>query len=182
MEDYTEKKLRTINGYRGVIVDVTLDTISLPNGDTSFREIVRHPGGVTVLAIDEEGCTFCVRQFRYAFSRHLIELPAGKLEKGEDPFEAAKRELSEETGLVADEWTDLGSIVSSPGFTDEVLYMYMARGLHRGEAHPDDDEFLDTIRIPVSELREKILRNEISDGKTVACVLKGCAVLEGMGE
>lgn len=175
--DYTEKKIRRINGYHGLIVDANLDLASLPNGRTTYREVVEHPGGVTVIPVNEEGYVYCVRQYRYCFEKHLLEVPAGKLEKGEDPFEAAKRELSEETGLSADEFVDLGKIYPSPGFCTETLYIYMARGLHQGAAHPDEDEFLDVELIHIDELVKLIMKNEICDAKTIVAVLKAKQVL-----
>lgn len=170
--DYTEQKIHTLNGYHGRIVNTRLDLISLPNGETALREVVEHPGGVTVLPVDEEGYVYCVRQFRYPFAEHLLEAPAGKLEKGEDPLACAVRELSEETGITADEYTFLGELYPSPGYSREVLYLYLARGLHYGKAHPDQNEFLDVERIHIDSLFELIMENKLKDGKTALAVLK----------
>ncbi|MGI6029859.1 MAG: NUDIX hydrolase [Candidatus Heteroscillospira sp.] len=177
--DYTENKVKTLNGYRGVIVNVDLDKITLPDGSEALREVVSHPGGVSILALDSENRVVCVRQYRYCFGEHLLEIPAGKLEYGEDPMECAVRELSEETGISADEFISLGEIYPSPGFCREVLHLYLAMGLHEGEAHPDEGEFLDVLRVPFEELLEKAMSGEIRDGKTVAAILKTKIYLEG---
>lgn len=170
--DYTEEKLRRVNTYQGIIVDVETDMVKLQNGAITMREVVRHPGGVSVVALDEDGTVALVRQYRYPFQTHLWELPAGKLEPGEEPLPAAKRELSEETGLEADSWTDLGALYATPGYCTETLYLYLAEGLHQGEAHPDPNEFLDVIRIPLDELLDRIDRGEIRDAKTVVGALR----------
>ncbi len=173
--DYSEKVLRHVNRYEGVIVDVDMEMVEVPNGNITMREVVRHPGGVCVLALDENGMVAMVRQYRFPIDTHLLELPAGKLEPGEDPLPAAKRELSEETGIEADEWQDLGFIYTSPGFSTEKLYMYLATGLHHGRQHLDLNEFLDVEYYPLDTLREMVLSGEITDGKTVSGVLKAAA-------
>lgn len=170
--DYTEKTLRRVNTYQGIIVDVSVDMVELANGETSMREVVHHPGGVCVAAVDENGMVTMVRQYRYPYGEHLLELPAGKLEKGEEPFPAAVRELSEETGLQAETWVELGPIYTSPGFSRETLYLYLATGLTQGEAHPDPNEFLDVEKIPLSRLLEKVDDGSIRDGKTVIGLMK----------
>ena len=147
--DYTETPIRRLCSYTGLITSTTLDIVSLKNGKTSMREVIEHPGGVTVIPVDEDGNVYCVRQFRYPLAAHLLEVPAGKLEPGEKPLEAAKRELSEETGIEADEYIDLGKTYPSPGFCKEVLYIYLARGLHFGKSHPDENEFLDVEKIAI---------------------------------
>ena len=177
--DYTEKPLRRVNTYQGIIVDVSVDMIELPNGEHSMREVVHHPGGVCVAAVDENNMVTMVRQFRYAYGDHLLELPAGKLEPGEDPLPAAVRELSEETGLTAEKWTALGPVYTSPGFSRETLYIYLATGLTQGEAHPDPNEFLDVEKVPLSRLVEMVDRGEIHDAKTVIGILKTARLLFG---
>ena len=173
-----EKKLRQLNSYSGVIVDVTLDQVELCDGSRSFREVVHHPGGVTVLPLDDEGFVYCVRQYRYPYAQVLLELPAGKPERGEDPFECAVRELSEETGFAADKWQSLGCIYTSPGYSSETLYLYLARSLHAGSAHLDEGEFLAVERMPFSELLHQVMEGRICDGKTVTAVLKAARLLE----
>ena len=174
--DYTEKVIRHVNRYEGVIVQVDMEMVKVPNGNITMREVVRHPGGVCVVALDGDGMVAMVRQYRFPIGEHLLELPAGKLEPGEEPLPAAKRELSEETGLEADEWRNLGFIYTSPGFSTERLYLYLATGLHHGAQHLDLNEFLDVEYHSLESLREMVLRGEIADGKTVAGVLKTAAL------
>ena len=176
--DYTEKKIKTINGYKGVIVNVELDRITLPDGKEAFREVVHHPGGVSVLAIDDDKNVICVRQYRYCFGEHLLEIPAGKLEYGEDPYDCAVRELSEETGITAGKVQSLGEIYPSPGFCKEVLHLYLATELSYGDAHLDPGEFLDVVKVPFDELLAKVMSGEIRDGKKVAAVLNTKLILE----
>ena len=170
--DLTEKCLESREIYKGRILRLRVDTVALPNGKTSLREIVEHPGGVGILALDENGCVPMVTQYRYAFSRTLLEIPAGKREPGEDPLTTARRELREETGAEATHWQPLGAVLPSPGCYGEVLHLYLARDLTFGETHPDADEFLQVRRLPFDTLLARCLSGEIEDGKTVAAVLK----------
>ena len=170
--DMTEKTLTTREVYHGRIIRVRRDEVLLPNGHTSVREVVEHPGGVGILALEEDGSVLLVRQYRYAFGRTLLEIPAGKREKGEEPLTTAQRELREETGATADEWLPMGTLIASPGCYDEVLYLYLARGLHFGATHPDEDEFLSLERMPLEELAERCMNGEITDAKTVCAALK----------
>lgn len=175
--DYTETPIRRIGGYKGIITDTMLDAVKLKNGETTLREVVEHPGGVAVIPVDDEGYVYCVRQFRYPMGEHLLEVPAGKLEHGEDPLECAKRELSEETGINAHEYIDLGKIYPSPGFCREIIYIYLARSLQLGKSHPDENEFLDVEKIHLDELVRLTMNNQLTDAKTVIAVLKAKAVL-----
>lgn len=177
--DYTERPTRRVSTYHGVVVDVTEDIVQLANGASTVREVVHHPGGVCVAAVDAEGNVALVRQFRYPFGRALLELPAGKLEKDEEPFPAAKRELSEETGLEAEHWIDLGPVYVSPGISTEQLYLYLATGLRQGKAHPDPNEFLDVEKMPLSQLVRMAMDGQVRDAKTVIGALKAAAVLRG---
>ncbi len=167
--------------YRGVIVDVRLDHARLVNGDVVRREVVEHPGGVGVIPVEADGTVWCVRQFRYPFSREMLEIPAGKLEKGEKPLPAAVRELAEETGLSAGRMVYLGPCCTSPGFSTEVLHLYLALELRRGEAHPDEDEFLNVEKHSLEALAEMVMSGEIDDGKTIIAVLKARRYLEAEG-
>lgn len=175
--DYTETLFKHINGYKGIITSTTLDRVVLKNGEHSLREVVDHPGGVTVIPVDDQGYVYCVRQFRYPMGEHLLETPAGKLEPGEDPLECAIRELSEETGITAGEYIDLGKIYPSPGFCREVLYIYMAKNLSYGKSHPDEHEFLDVHKIHIDELYKLVIENSLVDAKTIIAVLKAKALL-----
>jgi ADP-ribose pyrophosphatase len=170
--DMTEKTLKTEEIYRGKIIRVRKDSVLLPNGKTSVREVVEHPGGVGILAMDEHNCVPMVTQYRYCFQSTLLEIPAGKREIGEDPFTTARRELKEEVGATAEEWLPLGSLIASPGCYNEVLYLYLAKKLSFGAQNPDEDEFLDVERIPFDELVHRVMDGEIRDAKTVAAVLK----------
>jgi len=159
--------------FEGHIIKVTLDEAELPNGKLAGREVVYHPGGVCVLALDEDGTVPLVRQFRYPIQRLLLELPAGKLDRqAEDQLEAAKRELSEETGLEAEEWTYLGHMLVSPGFCDEQVHMYLAQKLRRREQHLDEDEFLNVETMSFDTLLSQVMDGTITDAKTVAAALK----------
>lgn len=165
--DFYEEKLSGKTVYRGLILDVKVDTVRLPDGSSARREIVEHPGGVVVLALNSENQVYMVRQYRYAFSREMLEIPAGKLEPGEDPLEAARRELAEETGVRAERLIPLGPTCPSPGFSDEVLHIYLALGLTEGEAHPDADEFLAVELWDFDTLIARVMSGGIQDAKTI---------------
>ena len=145
--NFTEKKLTKRYCFRGRIINTRVDNIVLPNGKPSIREVCEHPGGVGVLPIWEDGTVTLVRQFRYPFGETMLEIPAGKLDHGpeEDHYTCGVRELAEETGCTADEITYLGCIYPSPGFSTEITHLYAARGLHQGQAHLDEGEFLELV-------------------------------------
>lgn len=173
-----EKTIEKNTVYEGVIVNVRRDKAELVNGKVVGREVVEHPGGVTVIPVEPDGTVWCVRQFRYPFGREMLEVPAGKLERGEDPFDCAVRELSEETGLTADEFVYLGPCCTSPGFSTEVLHIYLALGLHQGAMHLDTDEFLNVEKYGLEELTDRVMSGEIDDAKTIIAVLKAKRYLE----
>ena len=170
--DLTEVKLRRKDVFEGKIMTVHVDDVRLPNGEEATREVVDHVDGAAVLALDEANRVLVVRQYRYVFGKVLDELPAGKLDAGEDHRPAAIRELSEETGLEAGELTYLGCLLASPGFCTERLHMYLARDLRKKESHPDEDEFLNVITMPFQQLLEQVMDGTVEDAKTVATVLK----------
>ena len=163
--------------YEGIIVNVRRDKARLLDGRIANREVVEHPGGVAILPLFDDGTVSLVRQFRYPFQEVVAELPAGKLERGEDHRLAALRELEEEVGASCGRLTYLGCLYSSPGFSSEVLHMYLAQELTEGACHPDEDEFLSVERIPFSALVEQVRQGEIKDAKTVALVLKAKLLL-----
>ncbi|NBI66047.1 NUDIX hydrolase [Pseudoflavonifractor sp. 60] len=167
-----ERRVHSDTIFEGKIIKVTKDQAELPDGSLASREVVNHPGGVCVLALDEDSNVTLVKQFRYPIQQLLLELPAGKLEYGEEHGPAAVRELSEETGLEASEWTYLGYMLSSPGFCTEKIHMYLARGLTRKKQHLDEGEFLDVLAVPFEELIRQVMDGTITDGKTVTAALK----------
>ncbi len=167
-----EETLKSEILYSGKIVTLRKDQARLENGQEALREVVEHPGGVCVLALEEDNTTYIVRQFRYPFSLVTTELPAGKLDGPEDPEKAARRELSEEVGVEAESLVYLGGMLASPGFCTEVLHVFLARGLRHGASHPDEDEFLTAQRVPFSDLYDRVMKGEIVDMKTVCAVLK----------
>lgn len=155
--------------YEGKVVTLRVDEIGLSPGRTAIREVVEHPGAVVVAAVDESEEVYLVRQYRHAVGRELLELPAGALEKGEVPLAAAKRELREEVGLTAAEWTALGSFYSSPGFANERLHAFLARGLKWVGTDPDDDEDLVIVKCRLDELLHRT--TDLTDAKTLATLL-----------
>ena len=176
--DYFEQRIDRDDKYHGIIVDVHLDNVRLSDGSKARREVVEHPGGVTILPVDEAGNCYMVRQFRYPAGHMMLEAPAGKLEYGEDHRECAVRELSEETGFTADELIYLGGFYTSPGFSSELLHVYLALGLHAGESHLDEGEFLNVEKHSLQALEQMIMNNEIGDAKTIIAVLKAEKVLK----
>ena len=176
--DLTEKKLKSEQLYDGKIVKLFRDTVELPNGKTALREVVRHPGGVIILPIDNDGNVHLVRQFRYAYDRAILEIPAGKLEYGEEPLAAAKRELEEEIGATADSWVSLGDIWPTPGFCDEVQHLYLARGLTFGDTHPDEDEFLEQVQMPFAQAFAMAADGRMQDSKSIVAILRARLLME----
>ena len=170
--DLREEQVSSETLFEGKIIKVTLDQARLPDGTIAGREVVYHPGGVGILALDEDKTVTLVRQYRYPMGKVLLEIPAGKLDGDEDPNLAAARELSEETGLEADEITYLGYTLASPGFCDEALHMFLARGLTQKKQHLDEDEFLEVLRRPFAALVDEVMDGTITDGKTSALILK----------
>ena len=167
-----EKTISQEYKYRGRIVNLRVDQIELPDGKPAMREVVEHPGGVTIAALTDREELLFVRQFRYPYKEVVTELPAGKLEYGEDPREAAIRELREETGATAGVFEPMGNFYPSPGYCGEIIRMYFATELDFGGQDLDEDEFLEVERIPLKEAVRMAMAGELPDGKTQALVLR----------
>ena len=165
-----ERKLSSEMKFDGKLIKVTYDIADV-NGKEAWREVVYHPGASAVVAIDEDGRIMMEKQFRYALNDYLLEIPAGKLDAGEDPLVCAKRELEEETGIIASEWVSLGTIATSPGFCNEVIHLYVAKGLSKGEIHWDEDEYVEVERYTFDELLERIKEEKIKDSKSLSALL-----------
>lgn len=173
MTDLHEETVEKKYVYRGKILNLRCDDARLPDGKPCKREIVEHSGGAAVLCV-KEGRIALVRQFRYAYGEELYEIPAGKLNAGEDPMLAAARELGEETGLSADALEPVMTLYPSPGYTDEKIYIFEAKGVREGRQHLDEGEFLRVEFVPVADVKAMIERGEIRDAKTIAAVLARC--------
>ena len=158
--------------YKGRIINLRVDDITLPNGAPATREVVEHNGGVCVLALTDQDEVLLVQQYRYPYQTVLTEIPAGKISPGEDPLECGKRELQEETGAVAAHYQSLGVMYPTPGYCGEIIYIYLATDLSFGDTNPDDDEFLQVRRVPFSELLQQVLDGNVPDAKTQIAVLK----------
>ena len=170
--NFTEKTLSSEYVFKGKVIDVRRDDVEISNGHKSIREVVEHSGGVTILAVKDNGNVLFVRQFRYPIKNESLELPAGKLEQNENPDSAAPRELEEETGFIADKWTNLGYIYTSIGFCDEKLYLYLAQNLTFKKQDPDDDEIIECEEYPMSQVLEMIDNGTINDSKTICAILR----------
>jgi len=170
--DLVERTLKANTLYSGKIISLNVDDVALPDGRSAKREYVRHSGGAAILAVDGEGYVYLARQYRYACREVVVEIPAGKLEKGESAATAAARELEEEIGIIADEIVPYGVLYPTPGYTDELLHIFLAKGLKNGIKHLDDEEFLNAERLPFAEALRMVLRGEIKDAKTCYAVLR----------
>lgn len=170
--ELNEKTLASQLIFDGRLLKVYRDEVELVDGGTSIREVVHHPGGVAVVALDSDGTVCMERQFRYPYRRVVTEIPAGKLEQGEDPFDAIRRELREEIGATAGRWDALGYLLPTPGYTDEMLYLYLARELDFGESDLDEDEFLEPFRLPFDEALAMAADGRINDAKSVAALFR----------
>lgn len=173
MHQFEEKTIQTEKIYEGRIINVRVDDVSLPNGETSKRELISHQGGVAIIPVTREGKILFVKQYRKAIEKTLIEIPAGLIDEGEDPSETAVRELEEETGYTAKNISFVTSFYPSPGYTDELNYIYFSNELERLEEiiHGDDDEFIEVIALTLTEAKQYVRDKKIHDAKTIYAIL-----------
>lgn len=174
-----ERTLRSERVYRGNLIGLRVDTVELPSGRRTKREIVEHGGCIAVVAIHADGRVLLVRQYRKAVEEALLEIPAGTLEAGEEPLDCARRELEEETGFAADEWRKLGFFYTSPGFCTEGMHVYLATGLRPANRQPDEDEIIEVVPVPLSEAAALVASGEIHDAKSVAGLLMALRAIQG---
>jgi ADP-ribose pyrophosphatase len=174
-----EKTISKKHIYQGNIIKVESLKVSLPDGRVATRDLVLHSGASAVIPLSKNDELYMVRQYRKAIEKESLEIPAGKLDKDEDPKLCAERELKEETGLSANHITHLISFNSTPGFSNEVLHLYAATGLNEGESNADEDEFITTERIPVRVLSDMVFRGEITDAKTIIGILLAEKIIKG---
>ena len=170
-----EKTVKSEKIYEGKIINVRVDTVELLDKKYSTREIVEHPGAVGIIPVTPDEEIILVKQFRKPVEKVLLEIPAGLIEYGEDPAHSAARELKEETGYTAGKLKRLFEYYSTPGFSDEKIHIYLAEGLVEGEAEPDENEYIETVKIPVDKALEKVKTGEIKDAKTVISILAYCS-------
>ena len=163
--------------YEGVIFTGRKDSAELEDGSVAGRDIILHSGGVCVIPVTENNEIFMVRQYRYPFHEITCEIPAGKLNHGENHAECGKRELLEETGCTCSEYIYLGEMYPTPAYNSEITHMYLAKGLEYKKQNLDDDEFLDVIKIPLEKAVEMVMKNELKDGKTQLVILKAARIL-----
>ncbi len=171
-----EKQLTSKTIYEGKILELHADTVELENGSEALREMVIHHGGVGILPVDEAGNLLLVRQFRYPTGGELLEIPAGKMEKGEDPRQCGLRELEEEVGCRAAVFESMGAMWPTPAYDTELDHLFYAEQLSPAKQHLDEDEFLDVVRLPLQKATEMVLNNEIPDAKTQLAILKYAAL------
>ena len=164
--------------FNGIVLHVQRDTVRLPNGAPSVREVIRHIGAVCVIPVLDNGDVVMERQYRYPLDQVILEIPAGKLDaREENRLSAVQRELREETGYTAGSWTEIGGFYPAPAYSDEFITMYLARDLKKGDRHLDEDEFLDVYTVPLRTLVEDVMSGKITDAKTQVCILKAARIL-----
>ncbi|MCL2020407.1 MAG: NUDIX hydrolase [Oscillospiraceae bacterium] len=168
----TEKTISSREIFKGKVVHLFEDVVLLENGKEATREVIKHPGGVCVLALTDDNNVVMVRQFRYAHKSVQLEIPAGKLEEGEDPRECGIRELTEETGYEADSFEFFAKMIPTAAYVGEVIYIYLARSLRKTVQRLDEDEFLEVVELPFEEAVKMALDGEIPDAKTQLALLK----------
>ncbi len=168
----TEKQLEKEYAYKGRIISLRCDTALLPNGNTATREVVEHPGGVGVIALTENGEILMVKQYRYPYSEVTLEIPAGKRDRGEEVALTGRRELKEETGATAQTYIPIGELYPTPGYCNEIIWLFAAKDLSFATSQPDEDEFLECEKVPLNKAIEMVMNNEIKDAKTIIAILK----------
>lgn len=173
-----EQTLASETLYRGRIITLKKDLVRLENGVEASREVVCHPGGVSVAALTPDNQIYLVRQYRYPYKEVVLETPAGKLEPGENPDEAIRRELREETGVITDTFIKMGDFYPTPGYTDEIIRLYACRAKEQGETDFDEDEFLEVETMPISQAVEMVMENKIPDGKSQALILRTALLVQ----
>jgi len=171
LSDFTESMLSSKTVYRGNLLHVLEDEVRLPDGRQARREYIRHPGAAVIVPFLDPQTVVLVRQYRYPLARHFYEIPAGKVERGEDPLAAARRELGEECGLEAGEWRRLATIHPCIGYSDEAIEFYLARDLAQVGHAPDDEEFLEVVNVGFAEALAWVRDGKITDQKTVIGLL-----------
>ena len=178
-QDMSETQVSSETVFHGKLLHVKADRVRLSNGHEATREYILHPGAAMIIAMTDDQTIALIRQFRYPLARHFIELPAGKIDPGEDPFDTAKRELREECGYVATEWRHLTTLHPGIGYSNERIELYLARGITQVERQLDDDEFLETVLVPVTEAMEWIRDGRITEAKAVTGLLWAEKILRG---
>lgn len=178
-EEYLrEEQISSEEIFNGRILHVVRDKVKLSNGSEVHREVIRHVGAVGIIPITNDGEAIVERQYRYPYDEVITEIPAGKLDsKSEDRLDAAKRELREETGIIADKWTEIGDFYPAAAYTDEKITLYIAQGLHQGAQDLDDDELLNVKKVPLEDLVEEVMLGKIPDSKTQVAILKAARIL-----
>lgn len=176
--EFKETVISTEDIFSGRVFDIKKHIVKLQNGKETVREQVVHNGGVGIVAIDNDGMVFMVRQYRFGTDKVMLEIPAGKLEKGENPYNAALRELREETGYKTDALKSLGECVPTPAYCSEIIYLYLADNLTFCGQDLDENEFLDVEKYPLDTLYDMVLNNEITDSKTAVAILKAKAIVK----
>jgi ADP-ribose pyrophosphatase len=172
MDPLYEKTLHSETIYEGRIIDVRVEAVPFPNGKQSKRELIDHPGAVAIIAQTPDDKVLAVRQYRKALGKAIVEIPAGKLEQGEEPELTAVRELEEETGYTCEKLEKVISFYTSPGFANELVHLYVAKGLtKKGEQSADEDEFLDLLHLSIEEMEEMLDSQEIHDAKTAYAIM-----------
>ncbi len=169
--EFTEKCLRDRMVFDGKLLKVYRDEVVMPDGREEVREVIRHSGASVIVPITDDDQFIMVKQFRYALGSVTLEFPAGKLNQGEDPLDCARRELEEETGYLAESWEEILQLHPAPGYSDERLWIYLARNLHSGQSHADPDELVQVVKMPADELLSWSKKGKITDAKTVAALL-----------